>query len=86
MGGKFHGFRDAFCPGSWDIDAMASVMVGGSSDVPAVDTMWVPSAPVGRSFVDEDLGAQWGKRGSVVIEGPIELGLRGQTGIDARCA
>ena len=54
MGGKLHCFGDAFCAGTWNVDAVTSVVVRGGSEVPSIDTVGVPGAAVGRCLVYYD--------------------------------
>ena len=57
MGGKLHCFGDAFCAGTWNVDAVTSVVVRGRSQVPSIDTVGGPGAAVFRCLVDYDSGA-----------------------------
>lgn len=49
---KFDGLGDAFSSCCCDIDAVTSIVVGGSADVPSIDTVWIPGTPVGWCFVN----------------------------------
>ena len=57
MGGGIHYFGDAFYAGTWNVDAMTSVVVRGGSEVPFIDTVGVPGAAVIRCLVYYDSGA-----------------------------
>ena len=52
--GKLHSFVDAFCAGTWNVDAVTSVVVRGGSEVPSIDTVGGPGAAVFRYLVDYD--------------------------------
>jgi hypothetical protein len=52
--------------------------------VPAVDSMWIPGAPVGRCFVEKYFDARRCKRGAIVVKSANELSVRRESGIDAR--
>ena len=80
---KFNGFGDAFGGGFGDVYAVAPIVFWGSSNIPAVDTMRIPGAPVGGCFVYQDFCAGRGYRGSIVIEGTVKVCLRGKSWIDA---
>ena len=54
---KLHSFGDALCAGTWNVYAVTSVVVGGGSKVPSIDTVGVPGAAVVRCIVDYDSGA-----------------------------
>ena len=54
---KLHSFDDAFCAGTWNVDAVTSVVVRGRSKVPSVDTVGGAVAAVVRCLVDYDSGA-----------------------------
>ena len=55
--GKLHSFGDEFCAGTWDVDAVTSVVVRGGSKVPSIDTVGVPGAAVVRCLMEDDSGA-----------------------------
>ena len=80
---KFDSFGDAFGGGCGDVDAVTSIVLGSSSDVPAVDTVRSPGAAVGWCFVDEYASAGWCQWGAVVIESSVQLGFGGESGIKA---
>ena len=56
MRGKLHSFGNAFCAGTWNVDAVKLVVVRGRSKVPPIDTMGEPGAAVAGCLVDDDLG------------------------------
>ena len=58
MRGKLHSFGDAFCAGTWNVDAVTSVVVRGGSKVPPIDTVGGPGAAVVRCLMDEYPGAR----------------------------
>ena len=65
----------ASCPE--DVEAVATVMFGSASKVPAVFAVRGPSGAFGGAFVDQDFGAWWGGRCLVEIEGAAELSFGG---------
>jgi hypothetical protein len=81
---KFDGFGDAFSSSFGDVDAVTAIMLRGHTDVPAVDTMWIPGASIGWSFMHKHLAARRCKRGAIVIKQTIELRVRQELGVDAR--
>jgi hypothetical protein len=74
---------DALGSSCGDVDAVAPIMLRGSANVPAVDSMWIPGALVGRSFVDKYFDARRRKRGAIVAENTIELSVCQEPGVDA---
>ena len=72
---EFDGFSDALGSSFGDIDAMATIVFRGSADIPSVDTVWIPGAPISWSFVDKDFGARRSKWSAVIVEVSIELGF-----------
>ena len=54
---KLHIFCDAFCGGTWNVDAVTSVVVGDGSKVTPINTIGVLGAAVARCFMDNDSGA-----------------------------
>jgi hypothetical protein len=80
---KFDGFGDALGSGFCDIDMVTTIVLQGSSDVPSIDTMWLPGTPVGWCFVHENFGAKTCKWGAVVVEISIQLGFSGKSGVQA---
>ena len=54
---KIHSFGDAFCAGTWNVDAVTSVVVWGGSNVPAINTVGVPGSAVARCLIDDDSGS-----------------------------
>ena len=54
---KLHSFGDAFCAGTWNVDAVTSVVVRGGSEVPSIDNVGGPGVAVVRCLVDYDSGA-----------------------------
>ena len=54
---KLHSFGDAFCAGTWNVDAVTSVVVRGGSEVPPIDTVGVPGAAVAGCLMDNNSGA-----------------------------
>ena len=57
--GKLHSFGDAFCAGTWNVDAVTLVVVRGGSEVPSIDTVGGPGVAVVRCLVDYGSGAGW---------------------------
>ena len=50
-------FGDAFCGSVWDVEAVASAVVKGGSDVPSIYTVGGPGAAVVVCLVYYDLRA-----------------------------
>ena len=46
MGEELYCFGDEFCASTWDVDAVASVVVRGGSKVSSIDTVGGPGAAV----------------------------------------
>ena len=86
MGKKLHSLGDAFGTGAGDVDAVAAVMLRGTTKVPPVDTMGRPGAANGGGFVDQDFGAGWREGRSVIVEGAVELRFGREARVDARWA
>ena len=57
MKGKLHCFGDAFFAGTWNVDAVTSVVDRGRSQVPSIDTVGGLGAAVVRCLVDYNSGA-----------------------------
>ena len=55
---ELHCFGDAFCAGTWNLDAVTSVVVRGRSETPHIDTVGGPGAGIVRCLVDNDSGAR----------------------------
>ena len=55
--GKIHSFGDAFCAGTWNVDAVTLLVVRGRSKIPPIDTMRGPGAVVARCLMENDSGA-----------------------------
>jgi hypothetical protein len=49
------------------------VVFGGGAEAPTVDCMGSLGATSGKLFVDEDAGTCRGWRGSVVVQGAVQL-------------
>ena len=54
---KLYSFGDAFGAGLRNVDAVTSVVVGGRSKIPTIDTVGRPGATVAGCFMDNDAGA-----------------------------
>ena len=52
-----------------DPDSVESIVIEGWPNVPYIGSMWSPSFLEIGLFMDEDLGARWGKRSMIVVEG-----------------
>ena len=59
MGEELYCFGDAFCASTWDVDAVASVVVRGGSEVPSIDTIGGPGAAVVGCMVYYESRAWW---------------------------
>jgi hypothetical protein len=77
------GVSNAFGTCFGDPDAVATVMVQGGAKVPTFDSMGGPSFADGRLDMDKDASTGRSKRGAVVVESTMKLGVGGQLGIDA---
>ena len=58
-------------------------MLGGTTNVPAVDAVGRPSATVGVFFIDKHFGDRRGQFSLIEIKYTIELGFGGQAGVDS---
>jgi hypothetical protein len=54
---------------------VASVMLGGWANVPAINTVWSHVVAFVSCDVDDNAGAGRGERASVEIEGAVEAGV-----------
>ena len=54
---KLHSFGDAFCAGTWNVDAVTLVVIWGGYKVPPIDTVGGPCAAVVRCLMDDNSGA-----------------------------
>ena len=54
--GKLHSFGDIFCTGTWNVDAVTSVVVWGGSEVPTINILGGAGAAVVRCLMDDDWG------------------------------
>ena len=61
--------------GLGDVDCVALIGLGRKSDIPAVYALGGPGAALGGCFVEDNFGTQWCQRGTVEIEGAVEVGL-----------
>ncbi len=84
VGKKFHGAANAFLPSFRNVSSVAAVVFRSGTNIPSVNAMGCPRFSLGWVFVDNDFGAGRRKRGSVVVESPIEDGFGRKAGIDAR--
>jgi len=87
MGGEpGEGVGVALRSGLIEPDPVAAVVVHGGAEIPTVEGVWRPGFSDSGFFVDLDSGARWGEGRAVVVEGAVELGLGGETGVDAGAA
>ena len=75
-------FGDAFCASAWDVDAVASVVVRGGSEVPCIYTMGVPGAVVVGCLVYYNFCAWRCQWCAVEIKSTVQLGFRQQSWIE----
>ena len=68
---------NAVCTCFSDVEGVASVVLRCTSDVPPINTMRIPYAPIVRVFVNDYSAARRGEWGCIVVECAIELRLRG---------
>ena len=66
-----------------DINRVATIMFGGGTDVPTVDTVGGPSATLIGCFVKNHLGAEGCERRAVEVEGAVEVCFSGEAGVEA---
>ncbi len=64
-----------------DITLVASVMLGGWANVPAVNTVWGHVVALVRCDVHDDAGDRRGERALVEVEGAVEAGVSGEFGL-----
>ena len=62
---KMDGLGCVFGAGLWNLDPVASIVFGSSTDVPAVYTMWCPGAAIGWGFKHKHSGS-WGGKGCLI--------------------
>ena len=55
---KLYSFGDMFGAGPQNVDAVASVVVRGGSEIPPIDTVRGPGAAVAGCFMENDVGAE----------------------------
>ena len=54
---KLYSFGDTFGAVTRNVDTVTSVVIGGGSEIPIIDTVRGEGATVARCFVDNDAGA-----------------------------
>ena len=54
---ELHSFGDSFCGGTWNVNAVTSVVVKGGSEVPPIDTVGGPGEAVARCLMENYSGA-----------------------------
>jgi hypothetical protein len=64
-----------------DITLVASVMLGGWANVPAVNTVWGHVVALVGCDVHDNAGAGQGESASVEVEGAVEAGVSGEFGL-----
>jgi hypothetical protein len=55
------------------MDGVTLVVLRGVANIPALDAVWCPGAPLVGRFVQEDLGAKWGQGGTIEIKCAIQI-------------
>ena len=55
--GKLHNFGDELCAGTWNVDAVISVVIRNGSEVTPIDTVGGLGAAVAGCLVDDNSGA-----------------------------
>ena len=85
VGVKLDRLGNSFGTGFGDVDAVATIVFAGISNVPAVDGMRGPSATLSGGLEDQDLGAWVCEWGAVEIKGTVQLVLRGEAWVDTGC-
>ena len=79
---KLYRLGDALSPCCWNVDTVAPIVLGGASQVPAVDTVRGPGASLVWCFKHQHFGAGGSQGGSIEIECPIQLCLSREARID----
>ena len=82
MGGVFHCFGDAFCAGTWNVNAVTSVVVRGRYKVPPIHTVGVLCAGFVSCLVYYDSCAWWCEGCAVEFKWTVQLGFRQQSWIE----
>ena len=80
---EFGSFGNAFTASRGDVTPVASVVLGGRSEVPRVRTFAVPRALVAWGFIDQDLATRWGQGCSVVVKRTEDVVVRRDGGVKA---
>ena len=80
---KLHSFGDAFCAGTWNVDAATLVVVRGGYEVPSIDTVGVPGAAFSRCLMDNNSGAGRRQGCAVEVKRTVQLGFRQKSWIEA---
>ena len=75
MGEKFDCACNAFFACLSYVSAMATILFGGSDEIPSVHTMCCPSSASIGGLMHKNFGAGWRKRRFVVIKGAVECGF-----------
>ena len=75
MGKKIDGAGDSFGAGFGDVAPVASVMLRGMADIPALNAVWCPRSAHLRSLMDEYLCAWRGHWCFIEVEGTIHMGF-----------
>ena len=68
---KLHGLGDALRTGGRDVHPVSPVVLHGAAQVPTIDAVGIPCAPLIWCFVHQDLRARRSKGSLIKIEGAI---------------
>ena len=75
VGGKFDCARNALYVCLSYVSAMATIMFGGSAEIPSVHTMCRPCSVLIGGIMHKHFGVGWCKRRFVVIKSAVECGF-----------
>ena len=65
---KLHGLGDALGTGGRYVHPVATVVLHGAAQVPTIDAVGSPHAPLVWCFVHQDLGVRKGEGGSIKVK------------------
>lgn len=66
-----HSIGDSFGVSLCDIDAVATVAFGGTTDIPSRNPMRCPGVADIGGFIDENFGARRREGGAILVKGVI---------------
>ena len=86
VGEEFDGHVDSFASGGGDVNSVASVVIAGWADVPAVNPMGRPSTAAATGFEPQYTTTRRGEGGGVEVECAVEVGFCGQLRVEVGAA